>query len=79
LNERGVRAHASLNKETNMAILKLDKRDEDKEIEFELDYLMSLTTAQRFELMRQKTMELLKLSGRINADRKTTEVIKRER
>ena len=61
-----------------MAILKLDEHDEDKEIEFELDYLMSLTIAQRFELMRQKTMELLKLSGRINADRKTTEVIKRK-
>ena len=61
-----------------MAILKLDKHDEDKEIEFELDYLMSLTTAQRFELMRHKTMELLKLTGRINADRKTTEVIKRQ-
>ncbi len=61
-----------------MAVLKLDKHDEDKEIEFELDYLMSLTTAQRFELMHRKTMELLKLSGRTNADRKATEVIKRQ-
>ena len=61
-----------------MAILKLDEHDEDKEIDFELDYLMSLTTAQRFELMFQKTMEMLRLSGRTNADRKTTEVIKRQ-
>lgn len=61
-----------------MAILKLDEHDEDKEIDFELDYLMFLTTAQRFELMQQKTMELLRLSGRINADRKTTVIIKRE-
>lgn len=61
-----------------MAILKLDGHDEDKEIEFELDYLMSLTTAQRFELMFRKTREMLSLSGRTNADRKATEVIKRE-
>lgn len=61
-----------------MGILKLDKHDEDKEIEFELDYLMSLTTAQRFELMFQKTREMLSLSGRTNADRKNTEVFKRE-
>ena len=78
MNERSARAHAPLNKETNMAILKLDKHDEDKEIEFELDYLMSLTTAQRFEMMYQKTMEILILSGRTNADRKATEVIKRQ-
>jgi len=78
LNERGAEARAPLNKETNMAILKLDEHDEDKEIEFELDYLMSLTTAQRFEMMYQKTMEILSLSGRTNADRKTTEVTKRE-
>jgi hypothetical protein len=37
-----------------MAILKLDKHDENKEIEFELDYLTSLTTQQRFELMFKK-------------------------
>jgi hypothetical protein len=61
-----------------MAVLKLDRHDEDKEIEFELDHLMSLTTAQRFELMFQKTREMLSLSGRTNADRKATEVIKRE-
>jgi hypothetical protein len=36
-------------------ILKLDDHDEDKEIEFELDYLLSLTTEQRFEMMLQKT------------------------
>lgn len=61
-----------------MTVLKLDGHDEDKEIEFELDYLMSLTTAQRFKLMLQKTREMLSLSGRTNADRKATEVIKRE-
>ena len=44
-----------------MAILKLDGHDEDKEIEFELDYLTSLTTKQRFEMMFRKTREMLRL------------------
>jgi len=60
-----------------MAILKLDKHNEDKEIEFELDYLTSLTTRQRFELMFRKTREMLSLLKR-NERRKTTEVIKRK-
>jgi len=60
-----------------MAILKLDKDDEDKEIEFELDYLTSLTTQERFELMFRKTREMLRLLKR-NERRKTTEVIKRK-
>jgi hypothetical protein len=61
-----------------MAILKLDKHNEDKEIEFELEYLASLTTRQRFELMFRKTREMLSLLKRKNARRTTTEVIKRE-
>ena len=60
-----------------MAILKLDKHDEEKEIEFELDYLTSLTTRQRFEMMFAKTQEILSLLKR-NERRKTTEIIKRE-
>jgi len=44
-----------------MAILKLNKHNEAKEIEFELDYLTSLTTQQRFELMFRKTQEMLSL------------------
>lgn len=60
-----------------MAILKLDKHNEDKEIEFELDYLTSLTTRQRFEMMFRKTREMLRLLKR-NEHRKTTEVIKRK-
>ena len=61
-----------------MAILKLDRHNEDKEIEFELDYLTSLTTSQRFELMFRKTEELLSLRKKKITRRKTTEVIKRE-
>ncbi len=60
-----------------MAILKLDKHNEKKEIEFELDYLTSLTTRQRFEMMFRKTKEMLSLLGR-NERRKTTEIIKRK-
>ena len=61
-----------------MAILKLDKHDEDKEIEFELDYLTSLTTSQRFEMMFTKTEEILSLLKKRKTNRKVTEVIKRK-
>ena len=60
-----------------MAILKLDKYDEDKEIEFELDYLTSLTTSQRFQMMFIKTKEMLRLLKK-DGHRTTTEVIKRK-
>jgi len=60
-----------------MAILKLDKDDEDKEIEFELDYLTSLTTSQRFEMMFRKTREMLRLLKK-DGLRTTTEIIKRK-
>jgi hypothetical protein len=60
-----------------MAILKLDRHNEEKEIEFELDYLTSLTTAERFQMMFQKTEEMLSLLKR-NERRKTTEIIKRK-
>ncbi len=60
-----------------MAILKLDTHNEDEEIKFELDYLTSLTTHQRFEMMFRKTKEMLSLLSR-NERRKTTEIIKRK-
>jgi hypothetical protein len=61
-----------------VAILKLDRHDEDKEIEFELDYLTSLTTSQRFQMMFKKTREMLSLREKKNAHRAGTEVIKRD-
>lgn len=61
-----------------MAILKLDRHDEDKEIEFELDYLMSLTTSQRFQMMFTKTQEILSLLKKPNANRAVTTIIKRK-
>ena len=57
-------------------ILKLDDHDEDKEIEFELNYLLSLTTQQRFEMMLQKTQEMRNLLKR-HEHGKTTQIIKR--
>jgi hypothetical protein len=67
-----------LAKRCSMAILKLDRHDEDKEIEFELDYLTSLTTSQRFEMMFRKTGEMLSLSKKPHANRTTPEIIKRK-
>jgi hypothetical protein len=59
-----------------MAVLKLEKTNESQEIEFELDYLTSLTTRQRFQLMLQKSREMALLLKR-NERRKSTQVVKR--
>ena len=60
-----------------MALLKLNKHDEKKEIDFELDYLSSLTTKQRFQMMFEKSRQMDTLL-RKNGRRKTTKVIKRK-
>jgi len=52
-----------------MAILNLHKYNEEKEIEFELDYLRSLTTSQRFKMMFAKTQEMLNLRKKTNAQK----------
>ena len=59
-----------------MAVLKLERTNENQEIEFELDYLTSLTTRQRFEMMLQKSREMALLLKR-NGRRKSTQVVKR--
>ena len=59
-----------------MAVLKLEKDNDRQEIEFELDYLASLTTRQRFQMMAQKSREMLLLLKQ-NGHRKSTQVIKR--
>ena len=61
-----------------MPILKLREHDEEREIQFELDYLTSLTTRQRFEMMFAKTRELLSLLKRTDGHRTITEIIKRK-
>ncbi len=57
-------------------ILKLKKHNEEKELEFELKYLLSLTTRQRFEMMFKKSEEMRRLLGK-SGHRKTFEIIKR--
>lgn len=57
-------------------ILKLADHDDDKEIEFELNYLLSLTTQQRFQMMLQKTREMRNLLKN-HGYRKTTQITKR--
>ncbi len=59
-----------------MVVLKLEKTNESQEIEFELDYLTSLTTRQRFQMMLQKSREMALLLKR-NGRRKSTQVVKR--
>ncbi len=59
-----------------MAILKTRTYNERAEIEFELDYLASLTTQQRFEMMLQKSREMVSLRKR-HGSRRTTEIVKR--
>jgi hypothetical protein len=59
-----------------MPILKLEKDDENREIEFELSYLKSLTTKERFLLMQKKSDEMKKMLAK-NGYRKSTEIVKR--
>lgn len=57
-------------------ILKLNRHNSKKEIEFELRFLKSLSVSQRFEMMFQKTKEMLNLLKK-NGHRKPFEIIKR--
>ncbi len=59
-----------------MAILKTRTDDERAEIEFELDYLASLTTQQRFAMMLRKSHEMASL-GKRHGSRRTTQIVKR--
>jgi hypothetical protein len=59
-----------------MPVLKLEKDDEKKEIEFELCYLRSLTARERFLLMQKKSEEIKKML-RSRAYRKPPEIVKR--
>jgi hypothetical protein len=60
-----------------MAVLKQTMSNQKKEIEFELDYLTSLTIQQRFQMMFEKSRQMASLLRR-NGRRKTTEIIKRK-
>jgi hypothetical protein len=60
----------------SMAVLKTRTNNERVEIEFELDYLASLTTQQRFQMMLRKSREMAALRKRYGS-RRTTQIIKR--
>ena len=57
-------------------ILKLDEDNEEKEIDFELDYQLSLDVEQRFRMMFQKSKELVEMLEK-NGHRRPSEIIKR--
>lgn len=57
-------------------ILVLDHEDEDEEMEFELAFLRSLTTQQRFDLMFQRSREIAESLLR-HGYRKSFEVVER--
>ena len=57
-------------------VLKLDRADEEKEIEFELNFLSSLSKNERFEMMGRKTREILDILEK-NGYRRSTKIIKR--
>jgi hypothetical protein len=57
-------------------VLKLDDHNEEKEIEFELSWLLSLTLQERFQLMFKKSRELIELLER-NGHRRPDQIIKR--
>lgn len=58
------------------AILKLNRHNPKKEIEFELRYLRSLSVKKRFELMFKKTKEIIELLEE-NGHRRPSQIIKR--
>ena len=59
-----------------MPVLKLEKDDENREIEFELCYLKSLNIRERFLIMQKKSDEIKKML-RKRGYRRPTEIVKR--
>ena len=57
-------------------ILKLDKDDKEKEVDFELKYLVSLSTKERFEMMFKKREEIISLLEK-SGHRKPFKITKR--
>jgi hypothetical protein len=62
--------------EKSRSILKLPVADEEKELEFELEYLASLTFEERLKMMREKSQEMLKQMVE-HGHRSSFEVLKR--
>lgn len=60
-----------------MPILKAKINNEEKELDFEIEYQLSLTTEQRFKMMFKKSREMLEMLKK-NGHRKPFEIIKRK-
>lgn len=60
-----------------MAILKLSKDDPKQELAFELAYQKTLTSQQRFQMMRERSLEILQRLIN-NGHRKPFEIVKRK-
>ena len=61
----------------NGTILLLNKDNEKKEMDFELQYLLSLTIKERFLLMQKKSREMRNMLEQ-NGHRKAAEILKRK-
>ena len=57
-------------------ILKLSQDNPEKELEFEIKYLSSLSIKKRFEMMLRKSKEMVKLLEK-SGHRRAFEIIKR--
>ena len=64
-------------KQANGKVLLLKKDNEKKEMDFELQYLLSLTVKERFLLMQKKSREMMDLLEQ-NGHRKAAEILKRK-
>ncbi len=58
------------------SILKLSQSDEERELEFELNYLASLSFDERLKMMRQKSREMLRQMVE-HGHRRPFEIVKR--
>jgi hypothetical protein len=58
-------------------IYKSSTNDEQKEVEFEIDYLLSLTVQERFQMMFEKSRVIKEILIR-NGHRNAFEIIKRK-
>ncbi len=57
-------------------ILKSDMDDDERELDFELDYQLSLSVEERFRMMFQRLREIAEMLIR-NGHRKPVEIVKR--
>jgi len=58
------------------SILKMSQSDEERELEFELNYLASLTFEERLQMMKRKSREMLRQMIE-HGHRRPFEVVKR--